>query len=774
MRRAAAAGGAILVFAVGLWAITRDDGTAARRGGRVAEFGNTEAHTKPAEPAPQSKVKKRAQMDQKPEARTTTFHVLAAGKPLAEAEVLLADHDVRGVTDSDGAVALVHPRESPRYVVRKVGFQTAFGNTGRRESCQVALKAGKSARGRVLDAATGRPVAGASVRVRTNDKRPQPLDVIQSTDREGWYRVAGLGEGWPIRIAASAPGYAPVEVLATGRPLLDLVLGDGGGIHGEVKDADGQRLAGVEVVIPHSGVAWLISREAWERTDGVTVTLDLFMVAHAVTDEAGRYHVRGLEFPAEYNLVAFRRGSGRAVRQNVGLVRSQRTRREDLRIEPASSLTLVLVDEAGQSVPTMSLDALIIRKERDERQIAEGRQSEDGSAWHYNKLIPGRHAIQISADNHVPKTIDVTLGPGEHRDLRVTLESGLAIGGVLVDGEGQPVSGMHVEFISRGMAPAFGWERGEALTDKGGAFRIAGLGDCAGTLTVHEPRDRLEAQRAGVEGKYAPIAMEGFRTGKSDLRIVARRAARVVFATEPSPLRLDVSAAHTVDVPLVRDGERYEIRRLPLGEPLRLYLRPRGFAVEARNLEPLGEGETRDLGTIKFDHGLTLVGVVRDRSGEPIQGASVSSAGGWSRESVTTDAGGNFQLRNLVPGKLTVCASAEGYVGAIVGIPEGGHDELVVVTLSAGGVISGRVLDSSGEPAIDKNLSIYVVPAHDPVLASGESADVNDRAEYRRRVAAGSYILIVEMWEDEESRELQRVTFAIRDGETTKLDVRLK
>jgi hypothetical protein len=108
--------------------------------------------------------------------------------------------------------------------------------------------------------------------------------------------------------------------------------------------------------------------------------------------------------------------------------------------------------------------------------------------------------------------------------------------------------------------------------------------------------------------------------------------------------------------------------------------------------------------------GGVVSGRIVDRAGRPVRGATVTAIGGSLRPVLATDvaqsaADGSFELR-LPPGAFELAASHPQFAGLAPGTrtryalaPGDRVDALVV--MAAGCVITGRVVDSHGEPAGD-------------------------------------------------------------------------
>ena len=120
-----------------------------------------------------------------------------------------------------------------------------------------------------------------------------------------------------------------------------------------------------------------------------------------------------------------------------------------------------------------------------------------------------------------------------------------------------------------------------------------------------------------------------------------------------------------------------------------------------------------------------------------------------------TDDHGHFLIDNMVPGRYTVMPSRQGFTpppavrggSAPVAPPlllEAGKRATVTLQLAPAGVISGRVLDSEGDPLRDVAVQAmrYLYLGGKRQLSPQSTGQTNDRGEYRVfNLPAGSYYL---------------------------------
>ena len=159
----------------------------------------------------------------------------------------------------------------------------------------------------------------------------------------------------------------------------------------------------------------------------------------------------------------------------------------------------------------------------------------------------------------------------------------------------------------------------------------------------------------------------------------------------------------------------------------------------------------------------SISGRVITEDGQPIPHAKVNIAGVGGvkkilagRMEVVTDASGGFQADKLDPAAYSITASAPGYV-AVQNEQTGAAStryvhvgETVTIRMQRGGIITGRVLNSSGEPVIgitvettrvrDDAGRTVTIPLNSADLILGRQTD--DRGIYRiYGLAPGTYVV---------------------------------
>jgi len=170
------------------------------------------------------------------------------------------------------------------------------------------------------------------------------------------------------------------------------------------------------------------------------------------------------------------------------------------------------------------------------------------------------------------------------------------------------------------------------------------------------------------------------------------------------------------------DAGRFELRALPAGAAYSLHVAPETFAMQRVKVPALGACETRGV-TVTLERGGRVTGVVRDETGQPVDGAEVAGLIGGQffgfddREvrEAKTGAEGRFELAAVPVGAISVRAKKDGYLESKkvpVEVPEAGTAADVVVELPAGNTVSGRVAWQGGGPVAKATVSASFDMAH--------------------------------------------------------------
>ncbi|MFH1810025.1 MAG: carboxypeptidase regulatory-like domain-containing protein [Pseudomonadota bacterium] len=281
------------------------------------------------------------------------------------------------------------------------------------------------------------------------------------------------------------------------------------------------------------------------------------------------------------------------------------------------------------------------------------------------------------------------------------------IQGSVVDGLGRPVQAARVETSTL-----------RVLSDANGHFVLDGV--AAGTHLLHASAEGLVvAGPPDSQGARVTLTREGDRVGCVEgLRLTLHRPGtlrgRVVAGDTAVAAQLGLEvldawglagpvSAHALDGV---GGSAADGRFEPVGVApgrLRVIAESDQYAAALSREIPLRDGEVIEGLVIDLQPAATLRGVVRDRDGQAVAGASAVASGGGLPHALraTADSAGRFVLEQLPVGSVQVRVSAAGFRGAAreVAIAAAGVDVEFVLERASG--LFGQVLDPEAKaPAL--------------------------------------------------------------------------
>ena len=397
----------------------------------------------------------------------------------------------------------------------------------------VLVPEGILATGRVTNAESGAPIAGASVGEGWRSRR------WATTDAAGEYRLSVLGDPSTSELLARAPGHAQARLAHLPAPVegvlrADFALARGRLAHGRVIDPAGAPLPGayVAAVATESGrdgqeidwIAGTTDARGRFRLGGLEPSLRHVLLAHA---PGWSTHV--LDFPPS-GPEAWEIDLGDVVLTPPALVAG---RVEDPDGRPQAGFTVSLrganADRGrlGGAAPPGLVDFYVA--ERAVRSDAAGRFAFGGVAAGSYALTARRYGWAPA----VPLAIEVAEGI-DREDLVLVVDRGAEIRGACVDEEGRPVAGVSLQAgCNAPDDPASRQGVHMTRTDAEGAFAFPGL--VPGTYRL----DVLELPPGDPDAPWLPATVEDVRSGTAGLVLELERGATirgtVLDATGPLP-----------------------------------------------------------------------------------------------------------------------------------------------------------------------------------------------------------------------------------------------
>jgi protocatechuate 3,4-dioxygenase beta subunit len=324
-------------------------------------------------------------------------------------------------------------------------------------------------------------------------------------------------------------------------------------------------------------------------------------------------------------------------------------------------------------------------------------------------VAPGKLQVVARHARFAPsKSALVSLAPGGTlADVRVLMTHGVDLVGRVLDARGFPVTGIRVQLQLEGEPSAR-----VTLSAGDGGFAFEAVRG-TGVLSAHplgSPEVRESLQLDGSGTREVVLTLGGEARSLAG-RVVDSRdfpvegaLVRVESKNPRSPTAL--SAASLPDGTFRFDG-------LP-APPYRLQVERAGFAGVVLAAVTPPSGELRVVLAVSA----SLAGQVLDRlRGDPVAGAhlqlSPKGAQGSSARTLSSDASGRFEFRDISAGEYTIFIQHSGHVGSsrAVSLPAGQRSELEAFELEPAGVITGDVVDRLGTPVPLAEVAIGDPPA---------------------------------------------------------------
>lgn len=615
------------------------------------------------------------------------------GNPLHGIDVQTQEGGWKAASDERGQASICAPTGrdlSLTFESKGIPFGKGTLRPARKEDASPAvfpLAAPPTASGKVVDAATRRPLAGALVW-----PEGHPAAFVRAAADGSW--TAGVSAETDGRVRAAAPGYLPAMARTSGAPAAGPVLAMSPRLTGDrtasgvVVDEGGRPVEGAAIdlvssvgsmaePLPKQGSAISarsdqqgrfksrLSQGSWDLRAGAPGLVAT--VVRGIVVGPGRD-------PVDLGTVVLRRGA--TLEGQVVDLQGKPIAGCQIRILPAGGMTSTRFLAAG------------VQDENEET------LSGPDGGFTLTGLPEGQPiTLVVSGEGYLSATRQGVQIPAE-RPLRVTLSPGSRISGRIVDESGAPVTRAQVLAVYEGPGPGRGGAA-ESLDENGG-FVIENVSPGRFTLAVAAPGFQ-PVQRKGIE-VVAGKDVSGLEVTIHKGAIVEGR----VTTTEGRP----VAGAHLRVMPTgnagnpvlaalglpeaVADGDgAYQLAGVPEGA--------RSIVAEERDYPKVVQTLAVQPGSNHLDFqladGREVSGQVVDPQGQPIPGAEVSlssQSGGWH---ATTGPDGGFRMTAIPDGSYRLLAEKEGW--ATARSPEvrvaGGSVEGLVLQLDRGGAIVGRI-----------------------------------------------------------------------------------
>lgn len=677
--------------------------------------------------------------------RPRTLEVREAGEPL-EGILVVAGEPAwpLGRTDREGRLSFPGGGPEPLHLFARDGRRWRSDLPQRPAGDgpdSIVLRPAAWISGRVLDAASRRPLAG----VRVWPGHDPGTAVVTGAD--GRYRLAAPPEDrfW---VQAEAAGYLPESgwvqrpAAAAGRaPTLALVAA--ASVAGQVVDPAGKPVSGAEI-------------EAFEvpaRPHGFHPDP---ADARAVTDAGGRFTIAGLHPDGAFEVTAARKGFLPAQEMLAGLRRAGERPRLRLVLEPSRSGAGKVVDLEERPLPGVEVRLSSSGRPAREPGRTMPAAVTDAEGWFRVDDLPGREldleARKRGFSPRVVRRLPVPPGQGPADLGTLVLQPGAAVHGRVIDAAGRAVAGASVWVAAEEGGPPpkasqIAQGKPAAATDRAGKFEVA---DLEAGRRIHLAAGRTGYVMAAVRGIEVPA--------RQPVTLVLEPAARVTgeVATErgePVPgaavsLAGRTLPAGTVGIPFrpaelsrraVADAAgRFLLEDVASGEA-ELQATAEGFQPSVPVPVTIAPGKAVDGVRLVLVPGAVLEGTVTVRDGGPRAGARAGARVTAGPVSGASDEDGLYRVTGIPPGPREVEVRHPDFNRQVRRLEIEPGTNTADFVLEGGQRVAGRAVDEDGDPVESARVEIRLQEPWDPHAYTAVSDA--DGSFVFPAVAAGSYDL---------------------------------
>ncbi len=574
-------------------------------------------------------------------------------------------------------------------------------------------------RGIVLDARTAQPLAGIEVlavkeqpsfeplvnRFRglfqggmfTDTHRPARILGRTLSGADGTFELRGLPDGL-VFLDGRSDGYyvrTPVSArLATGQRIdgIELRASPAGRVRGIVLGPDGGPVVGAAVNLRPGLNAFL--GQLTERK---------YRWLETVTDANGRFDLPGV--PTGNGYVVSAAAATMALEEQHGLdVREGAVTEVLLRGHSGATVRGRVFDPAGQPVAAANVAMVYLDISR-VLFSADGRSepiTTDAEGWFsLRPVAAGRVAFVAVAEGLAPSSIAelAVVDGGTYDDLELHLGDGVAVHGLVVDDQDQPIAAAKVELrpFERPNDPQvlkmmLKIRRVQAETGADGRFTARGM---TGEQLI------VQASRPG----YTTAVRFGVKLDDQEVKVQLQRGAtvrgRVVLTGDAPVTRFRVDTRSRAAKPTAAVATGAETKAVAAnaagGDAPDGMSGPTSAADDGRMAMRMGRGR-----------GGMRAGTMQLPEGQDLTDRGMNLEGSW-REIAAVD--GRFELRGIPPGSIRVRVRAEGMLdpeAKTIELAPGQVSDELVFELASGLAAAGVVVDAgTGKPVSDAQVTAY-------------------------------------------------------------------
>lgn len=638
--------------------------------------------------------------------------VAADGKtPVAKATISI-DNWPLATSDDDGSFTIAHaPSKWSLLTARK---DSMLGERAFSADKQFSIRVEKGAviSGRVSDARTKVPLAGARVNIgprrMTAARTAQAFSAI--ADAKGTYSIVAPAGSYTLLASHPAYDMENVDLSATAGQQVsrDVPLKPRARVSGVIIDEEKRPVAGA-VIVP---------RES--SRGGFSFSMRSFReFRNAISGPDGRFSMR-VQPDQELRLEATKKGLPSVTSDALNLAGGERKSGIVLTIPSGVPVTGRVTDGTGNPVSGVMVTASETPAGQDmggiRRVVMIGTTTSEEEAvttasdgTFTLRVKEGTYDFAFRREGYAPKFVRAqSVAATAANNIEASLDPAVEITGRVTRG------GVGIEGV---MLFSMGTSMESTITASDGSFTLSGLSPGQTRIAFRKEDDFIQEVRS-YEAPARDLIIDLPVGGRITGRVVERGTSKPITSFQAGTSTSRGGGMMVMMAPpqlraFTSDDGSFTLENVPPGASAVVAMAP-GFASGRVNVT-VEEGKTVSDVTVELDAGVRLHGKVTGPNGAPLSDVTVqvtpSGGGTFGRTGsiprTTTDANGEYVLEALEAGEENVEFTHAKHVSTRKAVTLKGRETRLDVQLSGGQRVTGVVVTDSGMPVAEADVRAY-------------------------------------------------------------------
>jgi hypothetical protein len=633
--------------------------------------------------------------------------------PVAKA-MILVDGWPLATTGDDGSFTIAHMPPKWKTIIARKDSLLGQRTNAKEVSAPIRMAKAATVSGRITDAKTRVPIAGAIILLGPRRFGPGSNEAFASsvTDAKGAYSL--VVPAGTYMVMANHPGYAAAPA--------DASAAAGQQTSKDVALSPMARVSGV--VVDESKRPVVVARLDTENAESAGMRMPRRMMRGGGTEDTisgpdGRFSMR-IEPDESLWVRATKRGLPSAKSESMQLTAGERKSGLVLTIPSGIAVNGRAIDAQGKPLSGVSVSAA--EAEGGQRGMmmrafigmpgAEDdavRTASDGTFT--MRVKEGTYDFTFRREGLAPKTvraqnISVTSSPM----VQATMEPAAEISGRVTRGG----AGLENVMI---FALAPGADSASATTGTDGSFTLSGLAPGSVRLMVRKEEDFVQETR-NVTAPARDVVIDLKAGGRITGRVVEKGSSKPITTFQAGITTSRAGGGMVMMGPpqlrsFTSEDGSFTLDSVPTGATVLTASSP-GYASARLNVT-VEEGKELTGVELQLDTGVKLTGRVTGANGSALSDVQVrvlpSPTGGFAASGTerasTTDSNGDYSIDGLEAGDESVSFSHAKYSNVQKSVTLKGRETRLDVQLASGGRVTGNVVTEAGAPVGDAHVDAY-------------------------------------------------------------------